>query len=343
MPQTISIAMATYNGARFVREQLDSFAAQTRLPDELVVRDDASSDATAAIVEAFAASAPFPVRLTQNARNLGLTKNFEAAIEDCSGDLIFLSDQDDVWFPEKLATVEAVFAAHPEAMVVINDAENTDENLHPSGFAKSMHLNALGLGWDRMVVGCCTAFRRAFVPVLCPIRDDGRSLHDAWLHLLAQRLQVRHELPKVLQYHRRHGGTNTQGLTGSRKRIGRLQFLRSIVTRRHQADHYARLTALRAAHSRIADQELAIARWPGGHTRLQGALETLAGDCRALENRNVLIARPQFARIAPGLRLLANGTYRRASGWKSFAFDMLASTRVSQSAESAQDKVNDGK
>ena len=324
MPQTISIAMATYNGARYVREQLDSFAAQTRLPDELVVRDDGSSDETTAIVEAFAAEAPFPVRLTQNARNLGLTKNFEAAIEDCSGDLIFLSDQDDVWFPEKLATVEAVFAAHPEAMVVINDAENTDENLHPSGFAKSMHLNALGLGWDGMVVGCCTAFRRAFVPVLCPIRDDGHSLHDAWLHLLAQRLQIRHELPKVLQYHRRHERASVQWFASRRKRLGRFDRLEFIKSRLAEVDHSRRLETLRAIRTQIAASRAVVVAWPGGEGRLQSALESLKKDCSVMEIRRSLLYLSRTARIAPACNLLLNGGYRQAKGWKSFVLDMLA-------------------
>src|SRR5882762_9087557 len=98
----ISIAMCTYNGARYLREQLDSIAAQTRPPSELIVCDDNSLDETREIVAGFAASAPFPVRLGVNEQNLGSIRNFERAIKLCEGDLIALSDQDDVWLPEKL-------------------------------------------------------------------------------------------------------------------------------------------------------------------------------------------------------------------------------------------------
>src|ERR687885_1327551 len=99
----VSVAMCTYNGAAFLREQLQSLAAQARTPDELVVCDDASADATVRVVREFAAAAPFPVRLTVNERNLGSTKNFERAISLCAGDLVALSDQDDLWLPAKLA------------------------------------------------------------------------------------------------------------------------------------------------------------------------------------------------------------------------------------------------
>lgn len=100
---SISVAMCTYNGSAFLQEQLDSIAAQTRLPDELVICDDGSSDSTVDIVERFAHGVSFRVQLFRNPQNLGSTRNFEQAMRLCTGDLIALSDQDDVWMPEKLA------------------------------------------------------------------------------------------------------------------------------------------------------------------------------------------------------------------------------------------------
>lgn len=98
----ISIAMATYNGAKYLQEQLDSFVTQTRQPDELVVCDDGSSDATVEILRHFAAGAPFAVEIHENEVNLSHAKNFEKALSLCGGDVIFFSDQDEVWFPEKV-------------------------------------------------------------------------------------------------------------------------------------------------------------------------------------------------------------------------------------------------
>src|SRR5215208_90703 len=104
------VAMCTYNGAQFVAEQLDSIAAQTRRPDELVVCDDGSDDATPEIIREFAHRASFPLRFYVNETNLGSTRNFERAISLCEGDFIALADQDDVWLPEKLERLERALA-----------------------------------------------------------------------------------------------------------------------------------------------------------------------------------------------------------------------------------------
>src|ERR1022692_1712085 len=90
----ISLAMAVYNGERFIGEQLESLARQERLPDELVISDDGSSDRTVEIVRDFAARVPFPVRLLIHDQNVGCTKNYERAIRECSGEVIFLCDCD---------------------------------------------------------------------------------------------------------------------------------------------------------------------------------------------------------------------------------------------------------
>ena len=98
---TISIAMTTYNGEKYLQEQLDSFLGQNRLPDELVVCDDGSQDRTMAILESFSSRAPFPVRIYRNSAKLGYSKNFEKAGSLCTGDIIAFSDEDDVWDAQK--------------------------------------------------------------------------------------------------------------------------------------------------------------------------------------------------------------------------------------------------
>ena len=118
----ISIAMATYNGARYLRAQLQSFVDQTRQPDELIIKDDCSTDGTETIVREFGKTAPFKVEFHRNQQNLGYCGNFNAALMRATGDLVFLSDQDDVWFPEKIEHMIGVAERHPEALVVMNDA-----------------------------------------------------------------------------------------------------------------------------------------------------------------------------------------------------------------------------
>src|ERR1700721_581226 len=111
----LSIALCTYNGERFLPEQLRSIGEQSRLPDELVGCDDASTDRTLGIIEDFARQAPFPVRIEVNAANSGSTPNFAKAIGMCKGDSIVLADQDDVWVPSKLAALETALTFNPEA------------------------------------------------------------------------------------------------------------------------------------------------------------------------------------------------------------------------------------
>jgi glycosyltransferase involved in cell wall biosynthesis len=130
---TISIAMATYNGERYIRQQLDSLARQTALPCELVVTDDGSTDCTLSIVENFALNAPFPVRVYRNTQRLNYAKNFLYAASLCKGDWIAFCDQDDVWLDHKLAIVSDRIVRYPDALLIVHSVFVTDEKLAPTG------------------------------------------------------------------------------------------------------------------------------------------------------------------------------------------------------------------
>jgi hypothetical protein len=194
----ISVAMCTYNGAQYLREQLESIVAQTRPPDELVVCDDQSADTTREIVASFAASTPFPVRLHINEQNLGSTKNFERAIGLCEGDIIALSDQDDVWLPEKLRRIEDCFISEPGVGLVFTDAEVVDGRLQPLGYRlwesvgfdqRQRQLVRNGRALDvllpnRTVTGATMAFRASFKNLALDIPTDLPLIHDGWIALL---------------------------------------------------------------------------------------------------------------------------------------------------------------
>ena len=107
MPK-VSVFLCTFNGEKFLPEQLSSVSAQTRLPDELIAIDDSSSDDTMSILHDFAAKSTFPVQVLRNEHNLGVTANFARAVSACSGDFIVPCDQDDIWLPNKLATLAEV-------------------------------------------------------------------------------------------------------------------------------------------------------------------------------------------------------------------------------------------
>jgi glycosyltransferase involved in cell wall biosynthesis len=120
--------MGTYNGGRFLREQLDSIAEQELLPRELVICDDRSEDATAHVVEEFAQGAPFEVRFVRNEYRLGIAKNFEKAIMLCRGEFIALCDQDDLWNPQKLARCVEVLVRDDNLGGVFSDADLIDDH-----------------------------------------------------------------------------------------------------------------------------------------------------------------------------------------------------------------------
>ncbi|MEN3334577.1 MAG: hypothetical protein V7641_3942 [Blastocatellia bacterium] len=194
----LSIAMCTYNGGAYLREQLESICTQTRLPDELVICDDGSSDATRDILQTFVARAAFPVRLFFNAHNLGSTKNFEQAIRRCDGEIIALSDQDDVWKTEKLERLEKALLARPQAGLVFTNAEVVDENLRPLGHRlfpafgftpKRQKMVTSGKVFEvlltqNIVTGATMAFRADLRSLILPIPTEFPLIHDGWIALI---------------------------------------------------------------------------------------------------------------------------------------------------------------
>lgn len=189
--------MCTYNGAEFLPAQWESILAQSRRPDEIVVCDDGSGDDSRSLLEKFVAESPIPVTLRFNEKNLGSVKNFEQAIRLCTGDVIALSDQDDVWLNDKLQTIEAAFDKNPNAGLVFSNAEIVSENLEPLGrrmwtevgftpekrklIARGRALEVLITGWT--VTGATMAFRSQFVNLSLPIPDGIAMIHDGWIAL----------------------------------------------------------------------------------------------------------------------------------------------------------------
>jgi glycosyltransferase involved in cell wall biosynthesis len=219
----ISIALCTYNGAKYLQAQLESIALQTRPPDELIVCDDCSIDDTKSILESFSKASPFPVRLFYNKKNLGTLKNFERAIAECDGDIIALSDQDDVWMPEKLKCFETVFTSHPNVGLVFSDAELTNENLQPLDLklwdlafnAKDQQTFKSGNPLDilleyNVVTGATMAFRSSFRPFCLPIPASLSSttdiIHDGWISIIIAAFAELYFIDELLIKYRQHPG-----------------------------------------------------------------------------------------------------------------------------------------
>jgi glycosyltransferase involved in cell wall biosynthesis len=200
--------MATFDGETYLPEMLDSLAAQTRPPDELVVRDDGSSDATVRIVEDFAGRAPFEVRVLRG-EHLGYAQNFVAASRECSGDLIFFADQDDSWRSGKLETVAR--AAHPGlSQALFHDfalVSGDGTEIAPSYYRL---LADRGYGPGVALKGCSMAVTRAFVDTWGWPPPSTAVSHDFWVALLATAFGQRRNLDDILIDHRLHED-NTSG------------------------------------------------------------------------------------------------------------------------------------
>jgi len=211
---TISVALCTYNGAGFLKEQLYSYAAQTHLPGELVANDDLSDDETLQILEDQTEQLPFPVRLGQNTKRCGIRKNFEQAIFRCSKKYIALSDQDDVWFPEKLQHFAKEFA--DGADWVCCDADVVDDKLVSQGYtmwqrtkfttkekknAKDGRILEVLLK-HYAIAGATLAFRADLRDIVLPIPPDWH--YDAWIVAVLSAISKGVLIDIPLQQYRQH-------------------------------------------------------------------------------------------------------------------------------------------
>lgn len=195
--------MATYNGAKYVVEQLESFASQTRLPNELIVSDDGSSDDTVALIESFRDRAPFKVRILHNPVRSGHAQNFANALSHCTGDLICISDQDDVWKNNKLEWVEDVAKRRPHIECFLNDATLTDARLNPTDLTKRGQLRNQNQPDHEFVLGCCLTIRSNILPFVLPIPNAVHA-HDMWILSIYDLFGKVHRSNRILQYYRRH-------------------------------------------------------------------------------------------------------------------------------------------
>lgn len=241
--------MCTYNGADFLPSQLQSIMAQSRPPDELVICDDGSSDNTRILLEQFAAESSFPVSLHFNESNLGSVKNFEKAIGLCRGDVIALSDQDDVWRSDKLQLVEEPFTRSPKVGLVFSDAEVVDEQLNSlnrrmwdevnfDGHKRKLvragrAFEVLLPGWT--VTGATMAFRSQFAKLALPIPENIAMIHDGWIALtvasVADVVIIEQPLIKYRQHARQQIGA--PGRAVKAQTGGRAQELETAFRRRN--------------------------------------------------------------------------------------------------------------
>ncbi len=199
---SISVAMATYNGEKYIKEQLDSILCQLKESDEIIISDDGSSDNTIKIIESYKDKR---IKLIEGPKK-GIKKNFENAIKECQNEYIFLADQDDIWVNNKVEIVLSYFE-NKNIDLVIHDCDVVNNNLEvinesfyklrnsKKGKIKNIIKNSY--------IGCCMAFKSSLKYKVIPIPNN-IEMHDQWIGLRIEKYGHVLFIKEKLIHYRRH-------------------------------------------------------------------------------------------------------------------------------------------
>jgi glycosyltransferase involved in cell wall biosynthesis len=313
---TVSVALCTHNGERFIEAQLRSILEQSYRPLEIVLSDDDSTDATVdiarATVDSWETEHPdiaVKMRVLRNRPALRVAKNFEQAILECSGDLIALCDQDDVWHPDRVETIVDIFSSRPDVLLVHTDARLVGAEGAPLG---GLLLDTLRVSrWERdsinsghasrvlirrnVVTGATAVVRRDTAHRAMPVPEGW--IHDEWLAAFAAAHGALVLDERVLVDYRQHDNNqigaaslNTAGKF-SRLRAPRAERNRRLLVR--AASLTERLSAPTAGDA-VAEEVVTMAAGKYAHERFRSDLPV-----------------SRFARILPVLRRAASGSYAK--------------------------------
>ncbi len=217
----VSVCIPTYNGEKYLRVQLESVISQLSDKDEIVISDDNSTDGTLEIIEDFIKKYGSQVRLFKNERK-GVIFNVENALKKAKGNVIFLSDQDDVWLPNK---VEVCVSELEKSELVVSDCFVADKDLnvkHKSFFKinHSFQNKYLALA-KNSYLGCCMAFNRSVLDLALPFPKN-IPMHDIWIGNVAGFYFSVRFIPKQLMYYRRHGENCSNASEPTQSSVGEI-------------------------------------------------------------------------------------------------------------------------
>lgn len=211
----ISVCMATYNGEKYIKAQVESILSQIGMEDELIVSDDCSTDSTVHVLESFGDAR---IKIFINNRDKSkldkvqcVTTNFEYALSKSVGDYIFLSDQDDVWHPDKVKIMSRYLQKYDYVQCACVETDSDLRPLNLNTFSRHISRNKYkSLFIDTPYMGCCTAVRRRLLNKSLPF-PKGIQSHDRWLGFVAAFGFSIVFIPEGLVYYRRHGDNVSTG------------------------------------------------------------------------------------------------------------------------------------
>lgn len=202
--------MATYNGEKYIQEQISSILAQISKDDELIISDDYSNDNTINVIKSFKDKR---INLIENNKNIGYAANFERALQKATGDVIFLADQDDIWLDNKVKISLKYLSKYD---FVISDAKIIDDRaalINKSRNKKYQVKKGFMQNWLRSrYIGCCMAFDRQVLDSLFPFPKNKKWIpHDLWIALIAELYYKTFLISEPLILYRRHANNASNG------------------------------------------------------------------------------------------------------------------------------------
>jgi len=285
------------------------------------VCDDCSTDGTFALLQAYKELLPSKIFIYRNEINLGYSANFEKAIGLCTGDLIFLSDQDDIWFKNKIECIERYFINNKEVYLLIHDAQLVDERLEWSGLTKLDQVKSGYGNDDNYFTGALTAFRNTLKDIILPF-PEVLSDHDIWIHLVAKMIDRRVVLPDILQYIRRHNQNTSDGAASSLKKINKVSVLLSQMKTDPANSYEERISVNKALQKRlknIIDIETDATR----KIKIYKNLDYLFKEGDAINNRALLINFKLYKRLIISIKNYISGDYKYFNGIYSLVRDVI--------------------
>lgn len=310
----VSVALCTHNGADYLAPQIESICRQTRLPDEIVLSDDASSDATVDLarreVGRWAAEGAPRLRILRNATALGISANFEQALRACSGDVIVLCDQDDVWLPDRVERALSEFNRRPDLLLLHSDAQlvDADGRTIGHGLFHALEVRPWEISWlhegrafdvflrRNLVTGATTMFRRELLQCALPFPPGW--LHDEWLGAVAATVGRVDVLELALVAYRQHG----RNAIGAR-RLSAVEMVQRALAPRGRT-HFERAEKAQAWLARL--DALIAAGWHVPPRMRQNLVERLAH-----QRFRAALPASRLRRIRPIMREIGSGNYER--------------------------------
>jgi glycosyltransferase involved in cell wall biosynthesis len=223
--EKISVCMATYNGAAFIRQQIESILPQLESGDEIIFSDDGSTDATLSVISGYNESR---FKIIKNQRTGSPTKNFEKGLRHCTGELIFLTDQDDVWMPDKVSRTKHFLKSFDLVLTDCSVINERNEQLADSFFKKQKSKKGIILNLvQNSYMGCCMAFHRKVLDKALPFPLN-LAAHDQWIGLIAERYFKVYFLNEPLVWYRRHN--QNYSFTGGKSSFSLLKKINHRIT-----------------------------------------------------------------------------------------------------------------